>query len=54
MGGLLVIFAYVAALSPNVLFGGASASIFFLAITFVFSYILYFYPFTDYGEIINK
>ena len=53
VGGLLVIFAYVAALSPNVLFGGASALIFFLVITIIFSYILHFYPFTDYRETVS-
>ncbi len=53
VGGLLVIFAYVAALSPNVLFGGPSASIFFFIMALIFSYILYFYPFTDYAEIVN-
>nr|YP_010891520.1 NADH dehydrogenase subunit 6 [Alviniconcha adamantis]WJK73043.1 NADH dehydrogenase subunit 6 [Alviniconcha adamantis] len=53
VGGLLVMFAYVAALSPNVLFGGASALIFFLVMTIIFSYILHFYPFTDYSETVS-
>lgn len=52
VGGLLVIFAYVAALSPNVLFGGAFTLVFFFIIVFIFSCILYFYPFTDYRETI--
>ncbi len=53
VGGLLVIFAYVAALSPNVLFGGAFPLIFFLSIAFIFSCIVYFYPLTDYRQVMN-
>lgn len=53
VGGLLVIFAYVAALSPNVLFGGAFPLIFFLTIAFIFSSIVYFYPLTDYRQVMD-
>lgn len=47
VGGLLVIFAYVAALSPNVLFSG-SGSLLFFSILFIFLMgIFYFYPLLD-------
>lgn len=52
VGGLLVIFAYVAALSPNVLFRGNISFFFFITIGIVFSIITYFYYFTDYRELL--
>ena len=47
VGGLLVIFAYVATLSPNTLFGGAARIIFFLGAQIVLPFSLYFSPFLD-------
>jgi len=47
VGGLLVIFAYVAALSPNVLFRGGGPLFFFISIFRVLLGLLYFYPFPD-------
>nr|YP_010472663.1 NADH dehydrogenase subunit 6 [Littoraria ardouiniana]UVH65786.1 NADH dehydrogenase subunit 6 [Littoraria ardouiniana] len=51
VGGLLVMFAYVAALSPNMLFSGMGPLVFFsLAALFLMS-TLYFYPFVDLGSL---
>nr|YP_009743660.1 NADH dehydrogenase subunit 6 [Euspira pila]QIE11964.1 NADH dehydrogenase subunit 6 [Euspira pila] len=47
VGGLLVMFAYVSALSPNVLFSGAGALLLFLVLSFLLSISLYFYMFSD-------
>ena len=47
VGGLLVIFAYVAALSPNVLFAGGNAILFFVFFSFVLGVIFYSYPLLD-------
>ena len=47
VGGLLVIFAYVATLSPNTLFGGAARLLFFLGVQLVLPVSLYLTPFLD-------
>nr|AEP39127.1 NADH dehydrogenase subunit 6 [Oncomelania hupensis hupensis] len=47
VGGLLVMFAYVAALSPNTLFSGMNAIIFFIALSIIISFILYNHYFID-------
>lgn len=49
VGGLLVIFAYVAALSPNVLFRRLNALIFFFLAASLFSVSIYFYLFLDFS-----
>ncbi len=51
VGGLLVIFAYVAALSPNVLFGRGTPVFFFFLVALSFSLIMYFYPFIDVSSV---
>nr|YP_009503296.1 NADH dehydrogenase subunit 6 [Gemmuloborsonia moosai]AXA45242.1 NADH dehydrogenase subunit 6 [Gemmuloborsonia moosai] len=51
VGGLLVMFAYVAALSPNVLFGSASPMLLCLAGAFCLTLIMYFYPLIDLSSI---
>nr|YP_009255700.1 NADH dehydrogenase subunit 6 [Tylomelania sarasinorum]AND97134.1 NADH dehydrogenase subunit 6 [Tylomelania sarasinorum] len=47
VGGLLVMFAYVAALSPNTLFGGASSLMFFLSVQIFLPITLSFSFFPD-------
>lgn len=47
VGGLLVIFAYVAALSPNVLFAGAGSLISFVLAFLVLRVLLYSWPLLD-------
>nr|AXA45360.1 NADH dehydrogenase subunit 6 [Mitromorpha fischeri] len=47
VGGLLVMFAYVAALSPNVLFGKGTPLIFFTMVLILFMVFFSLYPFTD-------
>lgn len=51
VGGLLVIFAYVAALSPNVLFGGAAPLAFLAASQTVLPLILFFRDFIDLSQL---
>nr|QTT61309.1 NADH dehydrogenase subunit 6 [Tritia incrassata] len=47
VGGLLVMFAYVAALSPNVLFGKGTPMIFFGVTMLPISVVFYFLPLVD-------
>nr|YP_003162816.1 NADH dehydrogenase subunit 6 [Oncomelania hupensis robertsoni]ABS87683.1 NADH dehydrogense subunit 6 [Oncomelania hupensis robertsoni]AEP39049.1 NADH dehydrogenase subunit 6 [Oncomelania hupensis hupensis] len=47
VGGLLVMFAYVAALSPNTLFSGMNAIIFFITLSVIIYVILYNHYFID-------
>nr|AXA45255.1 NADH dehydrogenase subunit 6 [Lucerapex sp. MNHN IM 2013-19988] len=51
VGGLLVMFAYVAALSPNVLFGKGTPLLFFLTSTIFLILIMYFLPLVDLSSI---
>nr|YP_635815.1 NADH dehydrogenase subunit 6 [Lophiotoma cerithiformis]ABB72492.1 NADH dehydrogenase subunit 6 [Lophiotoma cerithiformis] len=51
VGGLLVMFSYVAALSPNILFGSGTPLLFFFMATFFLSLIMYFYPLVDLSSI---
>nr|QTT61257.1 NADH dehydrogenase subunit 6 [Tritia vaucheri] len=51
VGGLLVMFAYVAALSPNVLFGKATPILFFTTAIIPMSVIFYFFPLIDLSSI---
>nr|UYX79103.1 NADH dehydrogenase subunit 6 [Unedogemmula unedo] len=47
VGGLLVMFSYVAALSPNILFGSGSPALFFFMSTIFLCMTMYFYPLID-------
>nr|QGP73083.1 NADH dehydrogenase subunit 6 [Turricula nelliae spuria] len=53
VGGLLVMFAYVAALSPNVLFKTSIPIMFSTTTTILFILTMYFYPMTDLPSISN-
>nr|YP_010241719.1 NADH dehydrogenase subunit 6 [Aporrhais serresiana]QTI82407.1 NADH dehydrogenase subunit 6 [Aporrhais serresiana] len=51
VGGLLVMFAYVAALSPNVLFMSNYPVAYFLMLSIPFAIFIYFFPFLDFGSL---
>nr|YP_010943489.1 NADH dehydrogenase subunit 6 [Tonna galea]WLS55622.1 NADH dehydrogenase subunit 6 [Tonna galea]WNO19561.1 NADH dehydrogenase subunit 6 [Tonna galea] len=51
VGGLLVMFAYVAALSPNVLFGSGSPLILFFFMSLILSMMMFAYPLIDFSSI---
>nr|APH08682.1 NADH dehydrogenase subunit 6 [Lilliconus sagei] len=51
VGGLLVMFAYVASLSPNVLFGGGGPIYMFIVSTVFLVFFMYTYPFIDSSSI---
>nr|YP_009503283.1 NADH dehydrogenase subunit 6 [Bathytoma punicea]AXA45203.1 NADH dehydrogenase subunit 6 [Bathytoma punicea] len=53
VGGLLVMFAYVAALSPNVLFGHGTPLLFFTTMTILLILFFYLYPFIDLSSLGN-
>nr|YP_011014779.1 NADH dehydrogenase subunit 6 [Fulgoraria chinoi]WQB41284.1 NADH dehydrogenase subunit 6 [Fulgoraria chinoi] len=54
VGGLLVMFAYVAALSPNVLFGKANAGLVFFTLIMPVSLFMYLYPLVDLSFMCNN
>nr|YP_003204843.1 NADH dehydrogenase subunit 6 [Bolinus brandaris]ACF04917.1 NADH dehydrogenase subunit 6 [Bolinus brandaris] len=47
VGGLLVMFAYVAALSPNVLFGSMKPILLYTLLLLTLSLFFFYYPFVD-------
>ena len=49
VGGLLVMFAYVAALSPNVLFSGAGSLVSFVIVFLALRILFYSWPLLDLG-----
>nr|AXA45268.1 NADH dehydrogenase subunit 6 [Cochlespira sp. MNHN IM 2013-19079] len=53
VGGLLVMFAYVAALSPNVLFGSGTPLLMFAIMAFFLSSFFYMYPLVDLSSVSN-
>lgn len=54
VGGLLVMFAYVATLSPNTLFGGAGSLLFFLLAQRFLPLIIFLTPFLDLGFLLSR
>ena len=53
VGGLLVIFAYVATLSPNTLFGGAAPLFFLGRAQVILPFALFFTPFLDFNILLG-
>lgn len=51
VGGLLVMFAYVAALSPNVLFSGAGPIVLFIGLSLATALTLFYTPLVDFSSL---
>uniref|UniRef100_A0AB39CC03 NADH dehydrogenase subunit 6 n=1 Tax=Cymatium sp. TaxID=3160661 RepID=A0AB39CC03_9CAEN len=51
VGGLLVMFAYVAALSPNILFGKGTSLMFFTFMVIPLGLLVYMYPLIDFSSL---